>query len=67
MTTAKNVLHVAQHVKYVGQKEKIMSEPRLEDDIAFFGAERCDECGERHEEPDCVVAGDPDRMYGDED
>jgi hypothetical protein len=40
-----------------------MSEPRLEDDIAFFGAERCDECGERHEEPDCVVADDPDRMY----
>lgn len=39
-----------------------MSEPRLEDDVAFYGAERCDECGERHED-DCIMADDPDRMH----
>ena len=39
-----------------------MSEPRLEDDIAFFGAERCDECGEHHEDS-CIVEDDPDRMH----
>lgn len=41
-----------------------MSEPRLEDDIAFFGAERCDDCGERHDSDDgCPVEDDPDRMH----
>jgi hypothetical protein len=45
-----------------------MSEPRLEDDIAFFGAERCDECGDRHDSDDgCSSDGEPDRMYGDDE
>jgi len=39
-----------------------MPEPRLEDDVAYYGSERCDECGERHED-DCIVADDPDRMW----
>ena len=42
-----------------------MSEPRLEDDIAFFGAYMCDDCGERHDdETECNDGEpDPDRMH----
>lgn len=41
-----------------------MSEPRLEDDIAFYGAYMCD-CGERHDDDTECYAGedDPDRMH----
>ena len=35
MTTQKNALHAGQHVRYVGRKEKKMSEPRDDDDIAL--------------------------------
>jgi len=64
VTTAKNVLHVAQHVKYVGQKEKKMSEPQQDDPVATGQSDECDQCG-------CFiyecVCNEPDRMYGDED
>jgi len=41
-----------------------MAEPRLEDDIAYYGSERCDECGERHDESEAHDYGDdPDRMW----
>jgi hypothetical protein len=44
-----------------------MPEPRLEDDIAFHGHERCDECGERHDSEEAHAGdGEPDRMWGDE-
>lgn len=39
-----------------------MSEPRLEDDIAFYDYERCDDCGERHDDEGCYE-DDPDRMH----
>ena len=35
MTIAKSVLHVVLHVKCAGTKGAMMSEPRLEDDIAL--------------------------------
>lgn len=39
-------------------------EPRLEDDVAYYGAERCDECGERHSEDEGHYYGDdPDRLH----
>lgn len=42
----------------------VMSEPRLEDDIAYYGNERCDECGERHDPDESHDYGDdPDRMW----
>jgi hypothetical protein len=40
-----------------------MSEPRLEDDGAFFDYERCDDCGERHSQDDSCYEDDPDRMH----
>jgi hypothetical protein len=41
-----------------------MSEPRLEDDVAYYGNERCDECGERHDPDESHDYGDdPDRMW----
>jgi hypothetical protein len=52
----------------LGVGRSLMPEPRLEDDIAYYGYERCDECGDRHD-PEQSHAGDgePDRMWGDED
>ena len=59
----KSVLHVAQHVRYVGQKEKMMSEPQQDDPVATGQSDECDQCG-------CFiyecVCNEPDRMYGDE-
>ena len=45
-----------------------MPEPRLEDDIAYYGYEMCDDCSERHD-PEEAHAGDgePDRMWEDLD
>ena len=46
----------------------MMSEPRLEDDIAYYGYEMCDDCGERHDSEEAHAgAGEPDRMWGDDD
>lgn len=64
MTTAKNVQHVAQHVKYAGQKEKKMSEPQQDDPVATGQLDECDQCS-------CFiyecVCNEPNRMYGDKD
>jgi hypothetical protein len=35
VTTQKNALHAGQHVRYVGQKGVMMSEPRDDDDVAL--------------------------------
>ena len=35
-----------------------MAEPRLEDDVAYYGNERCDECGERHDPDESHDYGD---------
>ena len=52
----------------LGVGMSLMPEPRLEDDIAYYGYERCDECGERHDsEQSHAGDGEPDRMWGDED
>lgn len=49
-------------------RERKMPEPRLEDDIAYYGAERCEDCGERHDsEEGHAYDGEPDRMWGDDD
>ena len=50
------------------RKQKQMPEPRLEDDVAYYGYEMCDDCSERHD-PEEAHAGDgePDRMWEDED
>lgn len=41
-----------------------MSGPRLEDDVAYYGAEMCDECETRHDSDlDCPIPDDPDRMH----
>lgn len=46
------------------QQEDNMAEPRLEDDFAFYGNERCDECGERHDPDEGHDYGDdPDRLH----
>ena len=43
-------------------------EPRLEDDIAFYGGNICLECEQHHSEgEECVYNDEPDRMWGDED
>ena len=45
-----------------------MSEPRLEDDVAYYGAEMCPDCEYRHNaDEECVTNDEPDRMWGDED
>ncbi len=45
-----------------------MSEPRLEDDVAYYGAEMCPDCEYRHDANDeCIQSDEPDRMWGDED
>jgi hypothetical protein len=45
-----------------------MSEPRLEDDVAYYGAEMCPDCEYRHSaDEECVTDDEPDRMWGDED
>ena len=45
----------------------LMSEPRLEDDVAFYGAEMCPDCEYRHSaDEECVQSDEPDRMWGDE-
>ena len=64
MMIQKNVQHVAQHVKYAGQKEKKMSEPELDDDYALGKDDTCADCDEHMSQCICT---EPDRMYGDED
>lgn len=41
-----------------------MSEPRLEDDVAYYGGELCDDCGTYHDlDLECAVEDDPDRLH----
>ena len=41
-----------------------MSSPRLEDDVAFFGYERCESCAEHHDPDDwCGSDDDPDMAW----
>lgn len=48
---------MVQHAKYVGQREKMMSEPRLDDDIALDIDDE-EEVDDGYQEPD--------RMWGDD-
>jgi hypothetical protein len=57
VTIAKNVQHAVRHAKYAGTKGAMMSEPRLEDDIAL-GLDEEEELDDGYQEPD--------RMWGDE-
>ena len=57
MTIAKSVQHAVRHAKYAGTKGAMMSEPRLEDDIAL-GLDKEEELDDGYQEPD--------RMWGDE-
>ena len=52
---AESVQHAVRHAKYAGTKGAMMSEPRLEDDIALGLDEEEDEGYQ-----------EPDRMWGDE-
>lgn len=58
MTIAKSVQHAVRHAKYAGMKGVMMSEPRLEDDIALGLDEEEEELDDGYQEPD--------RMWGDE-
>ena len=59
MTIVKSVQRAVRHAKYAGTKEAMMSEPRLEDDIALgLDEEEEEELDDGYQEPD--------RMWGDE-
>ena len=57
------VVHNAVHHVTSATWRKMMSEPRVDDDIALGKDEVCEDCGELMIDDTC---GEPDRMWGDE-